>query len=215
MKIVLLGPPGAGKGTQAKYLEELYHIEQVSTGDIFRYNIKNETPLGKQVKEYLDQGKLVPDELTNQMVFDRLAKEDCKNGFLLDGFPRTLPQARALTERLEDQGEKLDAVLSIEVNKKDLIDRLSGRWVCPDCGASYHEQAHPPKEEGVCDVCGGHLMQRSDDKKETVQERIQVYEENTAPLIDYYEGRNELIHINGNQAIDQVADEIKAKLSEK
>lgn len=197
MKLVLLGPPGAGKGTQATGIAEKYSIPHISTGDIFRFNIKNETELGKEVKGYLDRGELVPDALTVRIVNDRLTQADCENGFLLDGFPRTIAQAEALDESLANNTEALDAVINIDVEKDVLISRLSGRRVCKDCGQTYHAVNHPPKVEGVCDVCGGPVIHRADDSEETVRNRIAVYEDQTAPLIAYYEKKDLLLTVDG------------------
>lgn len=207
MKLVLLGPPGAGKGTQAKKLEQEFGLTHISTGDIFRENIKNETELGKQVKSYLDSGRLVPDELTIAMVWDRLDQE--QDDYLLDGFPRTLEQADALTEGLTQRGEALDDVLSIEVEASKLIKRLSGRRSCPNCGAVYHVVDNPPQKEGICDVCGHELVQRSDDREETVAQRLDVYREQTEPLIAYYEAQGNLVSIDGDQPVDAVFEAIR------
>lgn len=208
MKIVLLGPPGAGKGTQAKLIVEKYNIPHISTGDIFRKNIKEMTPLGIKAKEYIDKGQLVPDEVTVDIVKDRIQQEDCKNGFLLDGFPRTVAQADALSEVLEDLGTKLDYVINIKVDENNLIVRLSGRRVCPKCGASFHVVFNPPKQEGVCDYCGAEVVQRADDTEETVKNRLSVYNKQTQPLIDYYTNNGLIKNINGEQDIDKVFAEI-------
>ncbi|TKW76092.1 MAG: adenylate kinase, partial [Staphylococcus hominis] len=186
MRLILLGPPGAGKGTQAKRVIEEFDIPHISTGDIFRKNIKEKTELGQKVEGLLAEGKLVPDELTIEIVWDRLDQEDCKNGFLLDGFPRTIPQAEALDEGLAKRGLKLDRVLNIDVDKDSLVKRLSGRRVCPNCGASYHIDNNPPKVEGICDVCQTPVIQREDDKEQTVLDRIKVYDSQTKPLVDFY-----------------------------
>lgn len=199
MKIVLLGPPGAGKGTQAKLIVEKYNIPHISTGDIFRKNIKEMTPLGIKAKEYIDKGQLVPDEVTVDIVKDRIQQEDCKNGFLLDGFPRTVAQADALSEVLEDLGTKLDYVINIKVDENNLIVRLSGRRVCPKCGASFHVVFNPPKQEGVCDYCGAEVVQRADDTEETVKNRLSVYNKQTQPLIDYYTNNGLIKNINENR----------------
>ena len=183
LRAVLLGPPGAGKGTQAVRLVEKYEIPHISTGDIFRKNIKEGTELGKKAQEYMNAGALVPDELVVDLVKDRLQQDDCKNGFLLDGFPRTIFQAEKLDEFLSESNQKMDIVINLKVEKEALIKRLTGRRVCKDCGASYHIVNIPPKKEGVCDICGGELIQRKDDNIETVENRINVYEEQTAPLI--------------------------------
>lgn len=186
MKIVLLGPPGAGKGTQAKSISNRYSIPHISTGDIFRKNISEETPLGIEAKQYIDNGQLVPDEVTINMVKDRLTWEDCKNGYLLDGFPRTVAQAEALQEFLESRDEKLDTALCIEVPSSFILERMTGRRVCLSCGASYHIKFNSPAVDGVCDVCGDNIIQRKDDVEETVKERLDVYERQTQPLIDFY-----------------------------
>lgn len=208
MRLVLLGPPGAGKGTQAMNLVDQYGLVHVSTGDLFRANIKNNTDLGKKVKAYLSSGKLVPDELTIALVWDRLDQEDTKKGYLLDGFPRTIAQAQALDRGLEERGEKIDGAVCIDVPSEVLIERLAGRRVCPECGASYHIKDNPPKKEGICDRCGVALEQRKDDTEETVKDRIDVYHKNTEPLIDFYQKQDKLIKINGNQGVDQVSQEI-------
>lgn len=208
MKIVLLGPPGAGKGTQAKLIVQKYNIPHISTGDIFRKNIKEMTPLGIKAKEYIDKGQLVPDELTVEIVKDRIKEDDCKNGFLLDGFPRTVVQADALNDVLADLGTKLDYVINIKVDENNLIERLSGRRVCPKCGASFHVVFNPPKVEGVCDYCGAEVIQRADDSEETVKNRLSVYNKQTQPLIDYYTKNGLIKNINGEQDINDVFEEI-------
>lgn len=208
MKIVLLGPPGAGKGTQAKLIVQKYNIPHISTGDIFRKNIKEMTPLGIKAKEYIDKGQLVPDELTVEIVKDRIKQDDCKNGFLLDGFPRTVAQADALNDVLSELGTKLDYVINIKVDENNLIERLSGRRVCPKCGASFHVVFNPPKVEGVCDYCGAEVVQRADDSEETVKNRLSVYNKQTQPLIDYYTKNGLIKNINGEQDINDVFEEI-------
>ena len=190
MKIVLLGPPGAGKGTQAKSISNKYSIPHISTGDIFRKNISENTPLGIEAKSYIDKGLLVPDEVTINMVNDRLSMDDCKNGYLLDGFPRTVEQAEALDKFLSERGEKLDTALLIEVPSNFIVERMTGRRVCPSCGASYHVKFNPPVVEGKCDVCGSDLIQRKDDTMEIVQDRLNVYEAQKQPLIDLYRNKN-------------------------
>ena len=186
MKIVMLGAPGAGKGTQAKMISEKYGIPHISTGDIFRANIKENTELGQKAKEYMDKGLLVPDELVVDLVVDRLAQDDAKKGYVLDGFPRTIPQAEALTAALEKIGEKLDYAIDVDVPDENIVRRMSGRRACVACGGTYHIKYNPTKVEGVCDACGGDLILRDDDKPETVQQRLSVYHEQTQPLIDYY-----------------------------
>ncbi len=197
MRIVLLGPPGAGKGTQARMLQDRFSIPQVSTGDLLREAIREGTALGKQARTYMDAGELVPDQLVTAMVAERLKKADCVNGFLLDGFPRTIVQAEALAEHLTQEKQHLDCVLNIAVPKQELIERLSGRWVCRSCSAMYHEHFSPPKQTGRCDQCGGELYQRTDDKLETVTARLDVYERSTAPLIDFYKNNGLLRSVDG------------------
>ena len=211
LRAVLLGPPGAGKGTQAAKVIEKYNVPHISTGDIFRANIKEGTELGKKAKGYMDEGKLVPDELVVNLVTDRLQKDDCKEGFLLDGFPRTIFQAEQLDKFLSDNGQKLDIVLNFKVRKDVLVERIAGRRVCKSCGASFHVVNVPPKKEGICDACGGELFQRKDDNRETVENRINVYESETAPLIGYYEKQNVLVDFDGEKTHDEVfADVVKA-----
>lgn len=190
MKLLIMGRPGAGKGTQAVNIREYYNIPHISTGDIFRANLKEKTKLGLLAKEYMDKGQLVPDSLTNDLVKDRLSQADCKNGFLLDGFPRNIAQAQALDEFLKENNEALDAVLDIDVKPEVLIDRIVGRRVCKNCGATYHIKNNPSKQEGICDKCGGELMQRADDTYDTAYSRLKVYDEQTAPLLDYYRGQH-------------------------
>ncbi|MDU5418090.1 adenylate kinase [Peptoniphilus harei] len=208
MKLVILGPPGAGKGTQAEYIVEKYNIPHISTGDIFRENIKNNTELGKKAKSYMDKGLLVPDNLVIALVEDRLNKEDAKEGFLLDGFPRTVAQAVSLDSILDKNDEKLTKVINISVDPEILIERAVGRRVCKTCGMTYHVKFNPPKEEGICDKDGTKLIQRDDDTEETVKTRISVYFDQTAPLIDYYRAQNLLIDIDGAKDIDKVFDDI-------
>ena len=210
LRTILLGPPGAGKGTQAVKIVEKYNIPHISTGDIFRENIKNQTELGKRAKAYIDRGELVPDELVVEIATDRLTKDDCKNGFLLDGFPRTIFQAEKLDEFLTQRGEKLDKVINIDVEKDALVKRITGRRVCKSCGASYHVVNIPPKKDGICDLCSGELIQRADDTEETVLNRIDVYNKQTKPLVDYYDKAGVIINIDGNKDLDDVlADIIK------
>ncbi len=215
MKLILLGPPGAGKGTQAESIRDVYRLTHISTGDIFRKNMKENTVLGKKAKEYVDKGQLVPDEITIAMVEDRLKEEDAQAGFLLDGFPRSAAQAEALDEMLMELGTKLDKVINLEVDKKILVDRAVGRRLCKDCGATYHIRYNPPKAEGICDKCGGELYQRADDVAETVEKRITVYENETMPLVEYYTKKGNIVTINGDQPIETVFDEIKKALGSK
>ncbi|MGN0411045.1 MAG: adenylate kinase [Candidatus Fimousia sp.] len=206
MKIIMLGAPGAGKGTQAKMISEKYGIPHISTGDIFRANIKNGTELGKKAKSYMDQGLLVPDELVVDLVVDRVQKEDCKEGYILDGFPRTIPQAEALDAALGE--DKIDYALDIEVPDDHIIKRMSGRRACVGCGATYHLVYNPTKTEGVCDVCGEKLILRDDDKPETVQKRLDVYHEQTQPLIDYYKKAGCLVEMDGTLDINVVFENV-------
>ena len=208
MKLVILGPPGAGKGTQAEYIVKRYNIPHISTGDIFRENIKNNTELGKEAKSYMDKGLLVPDDLVIALVEDRLNKDDAKEGFLLDGFPRTVAQAVSLDSILDKNNEKLTKVINISVDPEILIERAVGRRVCKTCGMTYHVKFNPPKEEGICDKDGTKLIQRDDDTEETVKTRISVYFDQTAPLIDYYRAQNLLIDIDGAKDIDKVFNDI-------
>ena len=212
MRIILLGPPGAGKGTQAAGIVEKYNIPHISTGDIFRKNIKEGTDLGKKAKEYMDQGLLVPDELTVGLVTDRITQDDCKNGFMLDGFPRNVSQAEQLDAFLKENNIALSNVINIEVDKNILVSRAVGRRICKSCGATYHVEFNPPKIEGVCNVCQGELYQRADDNEETVSKRIQVYLDETKPLADYYAKVGILSNINGQQSIDEVFGDIVAAL---
>lgn len=208
MNLILLGPPGAGKGTQATRIVEKYKVPHISTGDIFRENIKNNTPLGQKAQEYMNKGELVPDQLVVDIALDRLGKDDCKNGFLLDGFPRTVFQADALDKFLNDKGKGIDLVINIEVEDKMLIERLDARRVCPTCAATYNVIGMPPKKEGICDKCNDTLIQRKDDKKETVGNRIKVYHEQTSPLIDYYKEKGLIQDFDGMIGADALFDEI-------
>lgn len=208
MRIILLGPPGAGKGTQAAGIVEKYKIPHISTGDIFRKNIKEGTELGKKAKGFIDQGLLVPDELTVGLVTDRISQADCEKGFMLDGFPRNVAQAQHLDEYLKEVGMSLDTVVNIEVDKDILVGRAVGRRICKACGATYHVEFNPPKVDGVCDVCGGELYQRADDNEETVSKRIQVYLDETKPLVNYYSKEGIIANINGEQSIDKVFSDI-------
>ena len=212
MYILLMGPPGAGKGTQAEKLIREYGIPQISTGDMFRAAVKSGTALGKEAKSYMDKGALVPDSVTVGIVKERLAQDDCKKGWILDGFPRTTAQASALDAILHDLGIQLTAVLDFNVNRDDLVKRVSGRLVCRQCGASFHKEFRPPKQEGVCDNCGGELYQRADDNEVTVRERLAVYDTSTKPLIDYYKVSGRYYEINGDQSMDKVFADVQAAL---
>lgn len=211
MKIILLGPPGAGKGTQAKSISNKYSIPHISTGDIFRYNISQKTPLGVEAKRYMDSGALVPDELTISLVEDRIAQDDCKQGFLLDGFPRTVAQAEALEKALLSKDGKVDVALLIDVPRKDILERMTGRRVCPACGASYHIKFNPPKDS-KCNLCGAEVVQRADDAIETVDKRLDTYENQTKPLVKFYSERNQLVKVDGTKEINNVFEEISEKL---
>lgn len=208
MKIVMLGAPGAGKGTQAKMIAERYQIPHISTGDIFRMNIKNGTELGKEAKTYMDAGKLVPDELTVKILLDRVSDEDCKNGYVLDGFPRTIPQAEVLTDALNKLGDKIDYAINVDVPDENIVNRMGGRRSCPSCGQVYHVVHMPPKQEGVCDKCGAGLVQRDDDKPETVSQRLTVYHDQTQPLIEYYEKAGVLKNVDGTKDQKEVFEAI-------
>lgn len=212
MKIIMLGAPGAGKGTQAKRIAQKYTIPHISTGDIFRANIKNGTELGKKAKEYMDQGLLVPDELTCDLVMDRIQQDDCKNGFVLDGFPRTIPQAEALDAALSKIGQKMDYAIDVDVPDENIVNRMGGRRACLSCGATYHVEFNPTKAEGVCDACGAQTVLRDDDKPETVQKRLTVYHDQTQPLIDYYKKQEILKSVDGTQPMEAVFDAIIAIL---
>lgn len=207
VKIILLGPPGAGKGTQAKSISNRYSIPHISTGDIFRKNISENTPLGIEAKKYIDNGQLVPDEVTINMVKSRLKEEDCQAGYLLDGFPRTVSQAEALQEFISNNGETLDTALLIYVPRDFILERMTGRRVCPSCGASYHINFNPAMD-GKCELCGSEVIQRKDDTAETVKERLDVYERQTQPLIDYYNNQRLLSQVDGTKAINEVFESI-------
>ena len=209
MKIVMLGAPGAGKGTQASMIAENFGIPHISTGDIFRANIKNGTELGKEAKAYMDKGELVPDELTVRLLLDRVAKDDCKEGNVLDGFPRTIPQAEVLEKELEKTGDKIDKAVNVDVPDENIVRRMSGRRACLKCGATYHIVHIPPKKEGICDVCGSELVLRDDDKEETVKNRLDVYHKQTSPLIDFYSKRNVLETVDGTKDSKEVFEDIK------
>ncbi len=204
MKIIMLGAPGAGKGTQAKQIADKYSIPHISTGDIFRANLKAGTELGKKAKEYMDQGLLVPDELTCDLVMDRIAQDDCKNGFVLDGFPRTIPQAEALDAALAKINQKMDYAIDVDVPDDNIINRMSGRRACLNCGATYHIVSIPTKQEGICDRCGNPVVLRDDDQPETVKKRLNVYHEQTQPLIDYYQKQGILKSVDGTQPMESV-----------
>ena len=212
MKIVMLGAPGAGKGTQAVNIAKEYNIPHISTGDIFRANIKNQTELGMKAKEYMDKGALVPDEITIGMLLSRIADKDCDNGFVLDGFPRTIPQAESLKKALKEQGAKIDCAVDIEVPDEDIINRMSGRRSCPNCGGTYHVTFNPPKQEGICDACGTELVQRADDKPETVLQRLKTYHEQTKPLIEFYENEGVLVTVDGTKKPSEVLEDILGAL---
>ena len=213
MYILLMGPPGAGKGTQAERLIREYGIPQISTGDMFRAAVKSGTPLGKEAKSYMDKGALVPDSVTVGIVKERLAQEDCKDGWILDGFPRTTAQAASLDSILHEMGISLTAVLGINANREDLVKRVSGRLVCRKCSASFHRDFRPPKQQGVCDNCGGELYQRADDNEKTIRSRLAVYDEQTKPLIDYYKMSGCYVDIDGDQSMDEDFSDIKGSLA--
>lgn len=213
MKIIMLGAPGAGKGTQAKMIADRYNVPHISTGDIFRANIKNGTELGMEAKKYMDLGKLVPDELTVKILLDRVAQDDCKNGYVLDGFPRTIPQAEVLEEALNKIGDKIDYAVDIDVPDENIINRMSGRRACVTCGATYHIVHVPPKKEGICDGCGSELILRDDDKPETVKNRLKIYHDQTQPLIDFYTKKGILKSVDGTQDMNDVFAAIVAILA--
>lgn len=213
MKIIMLGAPGAGKGTQAKMIAKEYGIPHISTGDIFRANIKEGTELGKEAKTYMDAGQLVPDELTVKILLDRVAKDDCKNGYVLDGFPRTIPQAEVLDEALNKLGDKIDFAIDVDVPDENIVKRMGGRRACVTCGATYHIEHVPPKKEGICDTCGSELILRDDDKPETVSNRLKVYHDQTQPLIDFYTKKGVLKSVDGTVDMMDVFAAIKAILA--
>ena len=213
MKIVMLGAPGAGKGTQAKMIAARYDIPHISTGDIFRANIKEGTELGQKAKAFMDKGLLVPDELTLELIMDRFAKDDCANGYVLDGFPRTIAQAEALTASLKANGDALTYAIDVDVPDEAIVTRMGGRRACLACGGTYHVLFNPPKVAGVCDLCGGELTVRKDDEPETVQKRLDVYHAQTQPLIDYYTGEGILKTVDGTQDVNKVFEDIKAILN--
>ena len=212
MKIIMLGAPGAGKGTQAKMIADKYGVPHISTGDIFRANIKNGTELGMEAKKYMDQGLLVPDELTVRILLDRVAQDDCKNGYVLDGFPRTIPQAEVLDSELTKLGDHIDDAINVDVPDENIVKRMSGRRACLTCGATYHIEHVPPKKEGICDVCGSELVLRDDDKPETVKNRLNVYHEQTQPLIDFYTEKGVLKTVDGTVPMEEVFAAITAIL---
>lgn len=212
MKIIMLGAPGAGKGTQAKKLAVKYKIPHISTGDIFRLNIKAGTPIGLKAKVYIDQGQLVPDDLVVELVIDRLNQPDCERGYLLDGFPRTIPQAQALDAALDQKNDSIDCAIDVNVPDENIIKRMSGRRACLNCGATYHIEHIPPKKEGICDVCGNDLILREDDKPETVKKRLEVYHKQTQPLIDYYRKKKKLLSVDGTKDMDAVFNNIMKAL---
>ena len=209
MKIIMLGAPGAGKGSQASRIATEYQLPHISTGDIFRANLKEETELGKKAKSFMDKGELVPDDITIAMLLERIHKEDCKNGYILDGFPRTIPQAEALKEALAKKNEKIDLALDVEATDELIIKRMAGRRTCPACGAIYHIVTLPPKTEGICDRCGADLIQRKDDNEETVKNRLKIYHEITEPLISYYKKEGILEEIDGAEDLDKVFEKVK------
>lgn len=212
LNLILMGLPGAGKGTQAEKISEKYNIPHISTGDMFRLAIKEGTDLGKKAKEFMDQGDLVPDEVTIGIVEERLSKDDCQNGFLLDGFPRTIAQAEALQTLLTDMNEDIDYVLHVDVPKEQLVKRLTGRRICPTCGATYHVMYNPPKEEGICDKDGTELIQRKDDTPETVETRLNINMKQTQPLLDFYQEKGYLVTVNGDKEINVVFQDIQSKI---
>ena len=214
MRLLIMGAPGAGKGTQAALIKEAYNIKHISTGDMFRKAISEKTPTGIEAKSYIDQGKLVPDSVTNKLVRERLSEKDCENGFLLDGYPRNLAQAEELDKILKDLGIKLDAVINVSVDDNFLIERITGRRTCTKCGASYHVSFNKPKVEGICDECGSTLIQRPDDSEETIKNRLSVYYEKTKPVLDYYEAQNIVKNVDGIGEINEIFEKLKKELGE-
>ena len=214
MRLLIMGAPGAGKGTQAALIKEAYNIKHISTGDMFRKAISEKTPTGIEAKSYIDQGKLVPDSVTNKLVRERLSEKDCENGFLLDGYPRNLAQAEELDKILKDLGIKLDAVINVSVDDNFLIERITGRRTCTKCGASYHVSFNKPKVEGICDECGSTLIQRPDDSEETIKNRLSVYYEKTKPVLDYYEAQNIVKNVDGIGEINEIFEKIKKEVGE-
>lgn len=212
MHLLIMGPPGAGKGTQAVLIKEEYNIPHISTGEMFRDAISSNTPLGFKASKYIDYGMLVPDDITNEIVKERLGKDDCKKGFLLDGYPRTLNQADALDLILLELNVSLDAVINIDVPKAEIIERIVGRRICPNCGAGYHLQSLKPQVPGICDACGHKLIQREDDNEETIVKRLETYERSTKPLREYYQNKGLLINIDGKGKIENIFQKIKEKL---
>lgn len=212
MKIIMLGAPGAGKGTQAQMIADQYKIPHISTGDIFRENVKNGTELGMEAKKYMDKGELVPDELTVRILLDRVAKDDCRNGYVLDGFPRTIPQAEVLDKEITQIGDKIDYAIDVDVPDENIIRRMSGRRACLSCGSTFHVEHIPPKQEGICDRCGKELVLRDDDREETVKNRLGVYHEQTQPLIEFYTKKNILKTVDGTQDMQDVFAAITAIL---
>ena len=214
MFLVFLGAPGAGKGTQAAIVSQKLGLPHIASGDLFRQSVQKGTKLGQMAKEYMDKGMLVPDEVTIQMILERLADPDCSDGAIFDGFPRTIEQARALDKAFEEQGQAIDKAINIDVSEGELLKRLTGRWICRQCQAPYHEVSSPPRVAGKCDKCGGELYQRSDDTVETIKERLRVYFSQTTPLLDYYDSKGKLISVDGKLEIEKVAKEIVAALRE-
>ncbi len=213
MRVILLGPPGAGKGTQAKMLKEKFQIPQISTGDILRNAVKNGTPLGAKAKSYMDAGRLVPDDVVIELIKERIKDPDCKDGFILDGFPRTIVQAEKLAETVQEMGLTIDTVIDFEVDADVLIDRLTGRSTCPNCGAMFHSESRPPKNKGVCDFCGTALYQRPDDNKDTILKRLEVYEKETAPLKDFYKKQGNLKTLEGRGSAEAIFSQVCSMVS--